>query len=507
MSKKLLSTLIASLFAAAPAFAQSDDDPMRVQGTGTIQGLYNDTSARDDAKLNEYQDLGNGALSNVGVQGRSSKTWFQGYGENFFRTDQFMFLRGGMYDVFKAGVYLNDIPHTFSSSAYTPYSGSGGNVLTATFPLAALPANPPTDWTNFTLGYDRRDWGGFAEWQKNSPWYFRVDGNQVKFDGTRVGSAANGTSPGNGYVDLAFPQDFTTNNWGVEAGYQSSKATLAVRWDYSKFENSNETLQWTNPYFGPTSSTTSNLLDTTSLAPGNTFNKFTVSGNYRDLPWRSVISARYTWSKTTSDTTLALNALNTGAVYAPTLPHESDFNGENINQSFALAWTATPVANFDTRVYYYWTKLQNNSDLIEFGNAPTTPLASGLGCGNLVVAGVPTQTVGNCENELYNYTKNNVGFDAWWKFARGNRLGFGWDYNDLDQARVDYDKSHWNKLWVEYKNTMLDTVSGRLKYQYLKRDSTLNFSNDPLPNGGRTTRTICCRTRRRSTCRAIPPTW
>ncbi len=115
MSKKLLSTLIASLFVAAPAFAQSDDDPMRVQGTATLGGLYNNTSARDTAKLFEYQDLGNGALSNVGVQGRNSRTWFQGYGENFGRTDQFMFLRGGMYDVFKAGAYLNDIPHTFSS--------------------------------------------------------------------------------------------------------------------------------------------------------------------------------------------------------------------------------------------------------------------------------------------------------------------------------------------------------------------------------------------------------
>ena len=143
-----------------------------------------------------------------------------------------------------------------------------------------------------------------------------------------------------------------------------------------------------------------------------------------------------------------------------------------------------PAANFDTRVYYYWTKLQNNSDVVEFGNAPTTPLASGLGCGNLVVAGVPTQTVGNCENEHYNYTKNNVGFDAWWRFARGQPAGFGWDYNDVDQTRIDYDKSHWNKLWAEYKNTMLDTLSARLKYQYLKRDSTLNFSNDPLPNGG-----------------------
>ena len=45
MSKKLLSTLIASLFAAAPAFAQSDADPMRVEGTATVGGMYNNTNA------------------------------------------------------------------------------------------------------------------------------------------------------------------------------------------------------------------------------------------------------------------------------------------------------------------------------------------------------------------------------------------------------------------------------------------------------------------------------
>jgi hypothetical protein len=479
MSKKLISILITSLFAAAPAFAQSDDDPMRVQGTATLGGLYNNTSARDNAKLFEYQDLGNGALSNVGVQGRNSNTWFQGYGENFGRSDQFMFLRGGMYDVFKAGAYLNDIPHTFSSGAYTPFVGSGGNVLTATFPLATLPANPPTNWNSFRLGYDRRDAGGYAEWQKNSPWYFRVDGNQVSFSGTKVGSGANGTSPGNGYTDLAIPTDTRTSNWGVEGGYQAGKATFALRWDYSKFENDNTTLQWTNPFFG------GNKLDSTYLPPNNTFNKFTASGNYRDLPWNSVISARYTWAKTTSDFPVGLTALNTGGVYNSTLPDATNYNGENINQSFALSWTATPAANFNTRVYYYWTKLQNNSDVIEFGNAPTTPLASGLGCGNYTPAtGIPTTTVGNCENELYDYTKNNVGFDAWWKFMSGQRLGFGWDYNNLDQTRVDYDRAHWNKLWAEYKNTMLDTLSGRLKYQYIKRNADLNYSNDPLPYGG-----------------------
>ena len=38
MNKRLISTLMASLFATAPAFAQSDDDPMRVQGTATLGG-------------------------------------------------------------------------------------------------------------------------------------------------------------------------------------------------------------------------------------------------------------------------------------------------------------------------------------------------------------------------------------------------------------------------------------------------------------------------------------
>ncbi len=436
MSKKLLSTLIASLFAAAPALGQSADDPMRVQGTGTIGVIHNNSNASDTAKLDEYQDLGNGVLSNVGVQGRSSTTWFQGYGENFGRDDQYMFLRGGMYDVFKAGAYLNDIPHTFSSRAYTPYTGSGSNLLTATFPLASLPSNPPTaGWNNFRLGYDRRDTGGYGEWQKNSPWYFRVDGNQVSFSGTRVGAAANGTSPGNGYVDLAFPQEFKTSNWGVEGGYQSSKATFAVRWDYSKFENDNPTLLWTNPYFGPTSSTTSNLLDTTYLAPNNEFNKLTVSGNYRDLPWRSVLSARYTWAKTTSDAPLGHVRRSTASPPTPVRCRARPASAARTSTSRSR-WRGPRrrPPDFDTRVYYYWTKLKNNSDLVEYGHAPTTPLASGLGCGNYTPAtGIPTTTVGNCDSENYNYTKNNVGFDAWWKFARGQRLGFGWDYTDLEQ--------------------------------------------------------------------------
>ena len=376
MRKKLICSLIASLF-VAPVFAQSNDDPMRVQGTATLGGMTNNTSAQDKAQLNLYQDLNPGALSNVGAQGRNSTTWFQGYGENFGRDDQYMFLRGGMYDVFKAGGYLNDIPHNFAFGAKTPYSGIGSSTLIANFPNI-----DPGTWNTFDLGYKRRDAGGYFEWQRNSPWYFRVDGNEVKFSGTKVGSGANGTSPGNGFVDLPIPTQYKTSNVGVEGGYQTSKATLSLRWDYSRFNNANDTLNWTNPYFG------SNQLDTTFLPPDNTFNKLTVTGNYRDLPWHSVLSARYTYAKTTSNTDLGQFALGgPPATYFPTMPNESSFHGDHKDQSLALAWTATPITNVDTRVFYYWTKRENNSDEVVYGNAPAQPLNSSVACGNFAVNG------------------------------------------------------------------------------------------------------------------------
>ena len=95
MSKKLLCTLVAGLFGSAPAFGQSDD--WKVEGSATLGAIYNSTSdTKDKSKYEEYRDLGNGVLSDVFVRGRGGKTWFEGYGENFGRDDQYMMLRGGV---------------------------------------------------------------------------------------------------------------------------------------------------------------------------------------------------------------------------------------------------------------------------------------------------------------------------------------------------------------------------------------------------------------------------
>ena len=134
MSKKLICILIANLFAAAaPAFAQSQD--LQVTGSVSVGGIAtDDDDARDPAKLTEYRDLDDGVLFGFDVRGRGSRYWFDLFGENIGRDDQYINLRGGTYDVFKYRLYSDALRHNFLFNGRTPYSGAGSNAHRATFP-------------------------------------------------------------------------------------------------------------------------------------------------------------------------------------------------------------------------------------------------------------------------------------------------------------------------------------------------------------------------------------
>ena len=440
MSKKLLSTLIASLFAAAPAFAQSDDDPMRVAGQGDRSAASTTTRTRKDkAKLEEYQDLGNGVLSNVGVHGRNSTTLVRRLRREL-RPQRPVHvparrhvrrLQGRGVPQRDAAQFLVQRRHAVRRRGQQPADGD--------VPAARTRAT----WNSFNLGYERKDAGGYFEWQKNSPWYFRVDGNQVKFNGTKVGSGANGTSPGNGYTSTSRSRCRTkTSNWGVEGGYQTSKATLSLRWDYSKFDNSNETLRLDQPVLRrqparhdvPARRTTRS---TSSRRPATTA---TCRGS-------SVISARYTWAKTTSNVGLAPDALNSPAASTTTDAAGPGQLQRRERQPVVRARRGRRIP-VDERRHARLLLLDEAREQVGRHSvrqradaaARRRPRLRQLRRGR--IASRHGMAYGNCENDLFNYTKNNVGFDVWWRFARGQRLGFGYDYSNLDQTRVDYDKSH-----------------------------------------------------------------
>jgi cytolysin (calcineurin-like family phosphatase) len=84
---------------------------------------------------------------------------------------------------------------------------------------------------------------------------------------------------------------------------------------------------------------------------------------------------------------------------------------------------------------------------------------------------------GPCENDLFHFTKNNAGFDVYWRFLPNNRVGGGYDYLETKENRVDYDNVKDNKFFLEWKNTSLPNLSARVKYTYLQRRSDYLLGN------------------------------
>ena len=454
MKKKLISILIANLFVAAPAFAQSD--AFKLEGSVSLGGIYTDEDAVDAAKLNDIRDLSNGALFGWDIKGRGGRYWLDFFGENIARDDQYINLRGGMYDVFKYRLYSDSLRRNQVYGAITPYAGAGsGNITASGFPLL----NTAT-WNSLDVGYDRRDGGGFFEFQAASPWYFRIDGNQVKQSGTKMGAASQGMSPGNGYIDMAFPTEYTTKNAAVEGGYSSKKLHVAMSWMTSKFDTDNESVSWTNGFWNSGT-------DKTYLAQDNKYSRFLVNATLRELPLASTLAVRYTQDELESSFGVGTTVLGipagapsgTSASQLPTGPNNANYDGKVENETFTVALASSPTKGLDTRLYLNDNKREDDSTHMAFNSPPVT--------------------ADTYMNEPYSYSKRNYGIDAYYRVNKANRVGAGWDYLDMDRKdeRYDYNRSKDRTWFLEWKTSMLENVSARLKYTNLDRSADFKLGN------------------------------
>ena len=158
------------------------------------------------------------------------------FGENLGRDDQYIFARGGGYDVFKVQFYSDRMPHNLSFNALTPLNWPGSSLQPA--PAGAYPpATNPATWNNFDYGLQRNTIGGNVEVNAKSPFFFRVDYNEVQTTGIRPSSGQLGTGSGNGLIEFGLPTDYTTKNSMLEGGYKGKNWNVKLGFLDSKFSS------------------------------------------------------------------------------------------------------------------------------------------------------------------------------------------------------------------------------------------------------------------------------
>ena len=489
MRFKLISMLVASLFVASPLALAAEGGGMTWSGSASIGLRGVRDNALDPSKLNEYRDLGDGAIGIFDVRGRGDEYYLNAFGENIGRDDQFLDLKGGKYGIFKYQLYGNELRHNFGSGlgALSPYSGIGtSNLTAATTAAGGITNRVPAGWNSFDNSYNRQDIGGMFEFSNNSPWYIRTDVNEVKRQGIKVIAGANCCSPGNGFMDLPSPVDFKTTNFSLEGGYASKRGQVAVNLLQSKFSNGNSMLNWTNGYLG-TGLALGAIQDTTMLPPDNTFTKFVLNGTLRQLPMASTLATRFTYSKTSDDVPVLQNILSSvGAApgtpaNAATAANKTLFHGEVISKTASLSVTSHPLQALDTRLYWNWWRKDNNSTAVTF-NPVAAPAAANLGLSG--GGGTVCSATAPCTNELFNYRKANAGAEAGYRINPRNKVSGGFDYYDTQRERVDFDKTIDRKYFGEWKNSAFDMLDTRFKYQYLERRSNYKGGNPLVPIDG-----------------------
>jgi len=499
-NKRLIAVVVSGLFANAPALAA--DDPFYWSGEaglgyrwsnvdgGQRNGAYGTsattlapfTGPADEAKANEYRDLRDSVIGVFDVRGASRSYWFSGFGDQLGLDDQFVDLRGGAWNSWRGQFYWDKIPHNLSWNALSPLSDPTSTRQNA--PAGAYPpAQNPALWNGFNYGLQRDTIGGNVEASFRSPWFVRADYNEVTTTGVRPSSGQLGTGSGNGLIEIGLPVEYKTKNATFEAGYADKMWSVKLGYLNSKFSSAVDTVQWANFYLR-------NGLDELYGPPDSELSKWSLNASVRQLPLDTTIAARFTRSELTNSVDVLASGLKPASNIAPppavgylvTAPSRSTFDGEHTTTSASISIASTPWRALETRLYYDYYDKDNGSTPIDYAagglgpGAATCPPTGGSNnatryCLGAEVAGEP-----------FAYTKNTYGLDVTWRFAPRQRLLFGANWLSIDRDSEIAQESDEDRYFVEYRNTMAQGISGRLKYQYMQRRSDINHLRTPSGN-------------------------
>lgn len=469
MNKKQMASFLAGLLLVSAGAAFGEETA--VSGSVDLGVRMVEEKGRSSAKFQEYRDLDDGLYGSAVLDAFRNGYYLDLVGKNIGLDDQYYKLKGGKFGNFKYSLYYNEIPHNISFGAKTFYGGVGTNLLdyfatnrAKNTDVAYTPNIDTTTntWSKFDYATKRKDYGVGFEVSLDTPFYLLTNVSQMEKTGVTPLGAPSGvfvdrtgaqTSAFGNMVEMPEPIDYKSKTLYMETGYRTKQMQFALEGTLNTFENANDYLTWRNPYV-----TTERVTEVNSLDPDSDYWKIAGQGTIK-LPLNSTLAVRGSYAKLENSipllTTIA-SATSGGVGTSPTYStttlavNRTTFDGDISYQTASLALTSRPVKPLDVKVFYNYLNKDNDSSRIIYTNGTSV------------------------ESELFSYKKHNTGIDIGYRLPLKTKFDVGYEYLKVNRdERLDTDTTSDHIARVQVKNTYLDWLTAKVKYQHI--DRTSNF--------------------------------
>jgi MtrB/PioB family decaheme-associated outer membrane protein len=435
-------SLILFLFLISPAWGQIEVGDYTVSGQAEIGGLPR-TFKGDKARFEEYRDMPETVVVpqlQLMIGDKKEDFYFNFDSYKTGLNDQSYTLRTGRYGLLDMEFQWDQIPHWFSNDvARTPYAVTDGHTTlfslsskpTATTATTNCTTSPLCQWLNANAHpIDLSLYNGIARFNlRYTPtpgWTFTGSYWQNHNVGSRAFGTLFGTSPGSfNITELAEPIDYQTYNLELGGEYAGNGWSVGLKYNGSIFNNLHSSIVWDNPMnltgvgAACTNSAVLNYAAGTGacqgrldLYPNNQAHTVTLSGA-ATLPYKSNFMGTASYGWMLQDASFLPGTINS-AIAQPTISRNS-LGGD----MRPLMINTTLVNNFfdgvNLKAFYRYYGLGNN----------TSQVSLPQGYVRLDSVAVP----GALEPDLFSYSKNSVGFEGGYNFARwlSAKLSYGYD--------------------------------------------------------------------------------
>lgn len=445
--KKTFVTMLALVSACATSAAAENLD-----GSVSIGARYSNLHGQT-AKATEYRTLGSGGAAGLDLSYRDLSKYLDLDASIMIdngkavdagtASDNNLLIRGGLTDLYKFSLFYNETPHNLTYGARTYFTGIGSNALSSTL-------TAPTTTTAFNNSFDyaikRTNFGAETELSLKTPFFFLARVDRTNTQGTQPVSISMPSAR-----ELPAPVDYTTDNLYLQTGYRSKRVIATVDGTISSFTNNYNTMTVQQ---GALLTTT--VPNTVYLPPDNRFYKIGGSIMYKVPVWTTTVMARGNHSIMESNPFI-------NEQYAATSFANLGWNGKITYNTVNASVTSNPVKNLDTRIYYNYLERSNESETLNNAYYYNTTLASPV--------------------TKFSFDKQNAGLDLGYKLPYATKVSAGYDYAKTNRSpfftnviNVTSSSPHADRttdhlFYLQAKNSFLDVISGKLRYEHLMRSS------------------------------------